>query len=732
MSGNTQRLGSGYQVPSPRQNYSNTNEASVSGRNASAQDTIPSSSYKPSGQPINDAVTSAFHKSDSAVSPELIQLITESVIQQLQSHQQNVIPSAPPVQPPQSAPISNIDDDSSIQDSPHINRASVYTPPSPNRPLDPTQETDTAPRMSASTAFNSHGYNTARRRDISPFSRSSYEEAILSDSDSNSARISKPSNPRSTSTDSDTTVLEKHWGRLFDDSGQRTDKLIQFLKGIANHLIEEVEPRHSLVITPDKMQTFYENTKLDDLKELYPWKLVFDDKTSSISRLLRDESIRVQHHLVQPSPDARPDIPGLTPDGFATWMTLLIRAHPDHEYERLAKVLRVMAINHPDERKQRFPAGLSRRLLPVIGDDKIASNLATLMATHCKVHISSRHNSTATSTGQMHDTQSPASPRKSEAPPPPTVEEVPDEDTLNSSATVSKDDTSAKPITSRSKPTSTKVESNKAASVTSIEDEEHDSSTSNAPIERERKPYVAQVGAGKNHDLSGSGDESQSRPAMLSSDYDLRRTKSIADPQRPRVPPPISIHQSPQGYPQDGPDSGRSRRDRVGEQTTTSTHRSRSNSAYAAQPHPFRRTRSNSTYTNDVGPKYHAKRSPSMSKNGNDFQGQRATAPDLTYGSYSSTTSGTYIPPVNYQQQPSEPFTRQVHDQRNDPRLFEREKSRERERDQNLRSTRSRAESRTYYDDDSREGRQLHPTISNGSYTNNAYQFPPSAYRDQR
>ena len=101
------------------------------------------------------------------------------------------------------------------------------------------------------------------------------------------------------------------------------------------------------------MQRYYEETKLGN--EIYPWQVIFDDRTSSISRMFRE--VEAQHHLAQPlgKDGERPDIPGLTPKGFETWAILLIKAHPDLEFERLAKTALDMPISNPDDKKEALP-----------------------------------------------------------------------------------------------------------------------------------------------------------------------------------------------------------------------------------------------------------------------------------------------------------------------------------------------------------------------------------------
>lgn len=115
---------------------------------------------------------------------------------------------------------------------------------------------------------------------------------------------------------------------------------------------------------------------------------VFDDEHSSISRMYRD--LECQHHLVQEHFDERPDIPGLTPVGFQRWMTLLIQAHPNEEFERLQKAVLAMPINNPDDKKERFPKELSRRLFPGSGDGQVCERIEKAITLHANVDLQKR------------------------------------------------------------------------------------------------------------------------------------------------------------------------------------------------------------------------------------------------------------------------------------------------------------------------------------------------------
>lgn len=83
---------------------------------------------------------------------------------------------------------------------------------------------------------------------------------------------------------------------------------------------------------------------------------------SALSRVY--QSMRCQHHLIQEHPGESPFIPALTPQGFQEWMTTMIQAYPDMEYQRISKAVLDMPISNADNVKERFPKELPRRMFP--------------------------------------------------------------------------------------------------------------------------------------------------------------------------------------------------------------------------------------------------------------------------------------------------------------------------------------------------------------------------------
>ena len=78
-------------------------------------------------------------------------------------------------------------------------------------------------------------------------------------------------------------------------------------------------------------------------------------------------------------PRKPPTVPGLTPVGFAHWVTTWILAYPDQEALRLDKVVKNMpadADSPADGKPERLPKQISRHLLPAREDPKVRRELA--------------------------------------------------------------------------------------------------------------------------------------------------------------------------------------------------------------------------------------------------------------------------------------------------------------------------------------------------------------------
>jgi len=355
-------------------------------------------------QPIRDAVDKAFDQSHPAntLDPAFIAQVTEAVINNLQNNSSlgqrtPVAPQAAKYPPPPTV--------HSVPPSPALSSTASLPPrfTPPDSPQRGRERPETGSRTSASpvsafsdgeSTFGKRGdagnlndrdgdtpkpvFGTSAvgsklsesiREELDAEDLSRVEEGRASPSDRRGSRdsVGSPtgaSGPRAhpSSPHAEVTTLERIWQPLFDQ-GIPTARLGQFLRGIALHIIEDYEPKSSLVITPSKMLRFFDETKIED--ELYPWHLVFGGGMVSASISVMFRRLKCEHHLVQTQLHEVPNVPGLTPSGFEVFLTCLIQAHPDLEFERLSKAVMNMPISNADYKSERFPKELSRRLLPL-------------------------------------------------------------------------------------------------------------------------------------------------------------------------------------------------------------------------------------------------------------------------------------------------------------------------------------------------------------------------------
>ncbi|PWY89547.1 hypothetical protein BO94DRAFT_584799 [Aspergillus sclerotioniger CBS 115572] len=412
---------------------------------------------------INEAVNSAFHQADKPdyLSPEVVSQITATVIQQLKATgldnlQNDQVPSSQP--PPQWAPPG-----STYGEPMHSPVRPQNTPPPP--PKIPPGETDyQAPvpppvHPSSPHLFPGSSLGQSAERHGSPASQLSHQSQNME---------SRPKPPSREDTVTEMTTLEKIWGKLFED-GKPTERLGQFLRGVAVHLIEDYPPGNTLVVVPGKLQKFYEDTSVSS--DLYPWQDIFDDQTSSISRLFRE--LEAEHHLVQERLSERPDTPGLTPRGFERWATLMIQAHPEKEYERFQKAVLNMPISNPDKRSERFPKEIPRRLFPDTPNLSLREEIDQHIIKHCAVDL-----------------------------PPITKEE------LKQAAAQRHREAAHKASVSSVDSTPSVGERERqpyhSTSSSAVVDDDDDTEAPSRPIERQRKPYTAQPGGGKVYEEPGT------------------------------------------------------------------------------------------------------------------------------------------------------------------------------------------------------------------------------------
>ncbi|KAI2484135.1 hypothetical protein Ptr902_03075 [Pyrenophora tritici-repentis] len=449
---------------------------------------------QPIQQPLKSAIGHAFEKSDAAsgVDPQLIAQIAaevkRSVLDEIKSSgitgtttSQHVPVSSHQWIPPSPTSTNN-----------SVPPRDVYTPPSPKRTDFPSQPSpDRDPLYRDPLLDGSSDIPTPR------FERSVPQER---------ERPPVRPNPPTRMATEEYTPIEKMWQRLFETDGRPLPRLGQLLRGLALHLIEDYEPKHSLVISPAKMLKFYEDVKIQD--EIYPWKRIFGEiDYLSLSKIYRD--LRCQHHFIQEHPAEQPRIPALTPDGFQEWMAILIQAYPDAEYDRLVKAILDMPISNADDRKERFPKELPRRMFPTVENLQAQQRFAAVLSSE--------------RVGPLRKAPSfPPPPPKPQAPSPgPSLER-------ERSPYASKPETRSFDTDDEPMPTS-------------------------VPIERERKPYSAAPGGGKSYDDMNSSSHSDT-----AANEKRRRAQSNAG-QAPWVQSPGDSYCPPSHHPRAGSTNARPR-----------------------------------------------------------------------------------------------------------------------------------------------------------------------------
>lgn len=156
---------------------------------------------------------------------------------------------APQVPPLQRQPSNK----SSSTSSPPPTARRVYTPPSPTQatprptniippPVEQVREPSREPAMRSPPSSPLEKPSGVRFSDRTPTIR--------------------PPPPRTYST-TELSTIDQKWGRLFDSEGHPTQRLGQFLRGLANHIIDDFQPKKSIVVPPTKMAMYYTSHALD-------------------------------------------------------------------------------------------------------------------------------------------------------------------------------------------------------------------------------------------------------------------------------------------------------------------------------------------------------------------------------------------------------------------------------------------------------------------------------------
>lgn len=155
---------------------------------------------------------------------------------------------------------------------------------------------------------------------------------------------------------------------------------------------------------------------------------------------------------------------------------MMIQAHPDREYERLQKAVLNMPISNPDDRKERFPKEIPRRLFPATADIQLREETEEYIMKHCGVDL-------PRITEQERELSRPSTAKRSPEP------------AISNSGRARSYERGRPPPASASA----------SASSSAVIDDEDEEVTPSVSIERERKPYSAHPGGGKQYQGSGPG-----------------------------------------------------------------------------------------------------------------------------------------------------------------------------------------------------------------------------------
>lgn len=175
----------------------------------------------------------------------------------------------------------------------------------------------------------------------------------------------------------------------------------------------------------------------------------------------------------------------------------MLQANPEREFARLQKTVLDMPISNPDDKKERFPKELPRRLFPSAPDLTLLEKLEVSIVTHCEVDLPR----------EKPDEQQDVQPKRSSTDKSPSRAS-----TLTQKPAPSVDHREAHTYSS-------------AANTAAVGNDNDDNGAAAAavplrPIERERKPYSAQPGGGKRYeevaDSGSKGDKVKAKDHLTS------------------------------------------------------------------------------------------------------------------------------------------------------------------------------------------------------------------------
>jgi hypothetical protein len=193
---------------------------------------------------INDAVNSAVHNSGSTgyLSPEVLSQITATVIQQLKSTGLDNLQGSPSVPGP--PPPRSQSQQPAWQTEPSL-RPHAESPPTmaarsnsipPSVPVSGDSKEPFQPYVEPYVESEYGDSRPSPKPSPDPVSEKRGSMSSQGSARSNPKMEARPKPPDRDATVTEMTTLERIWGKLFED-GKPTNRLGQFLRGIALHLV---------------------------------------------------------------------------------------------------------------------------------------------------------------------------------------------------------------------------------------------------------------------------------------------------------------------------------------------------------------------------------------------------------------------------------------------------------------------------------------------------------------
>ncbi|KLU89667.1 hypothetical protein MAPG_08638, partial [Magnaporthiopsis poae ATCC 64411] len=141
----------------------------------------------------------------------------------------------------------------------------------PSQPLAPFQASVADAPETATPSPNMPTSPVARHASVSSTTRTG----------SFSGTAPSPRSPTLPPPTTQSSVSDEKWGRLFDQNGQPTARAEEVFKSVADHIIAELAPRKSIVVTPEKLAEFYAQHGLPN--ELFPFANMFRPRAPEYS-----------------------------------------------------------------------------------------------------------------------------------------------------------------------------------------------------------------------------------------------------------------------------------------------------------------------------------------------------------------------------------------------------------------------------------------------------------------